>query len=187
MNRLCCSKWYILWIHTIKHSFHSIPHVILLHWKKHKGQFITQPMLYETLKRQYIPPRKMSSRSSRIYRLWMDIQHIIGPANLWPLSIRRLFWTRPLRHWQRILICTFAYVNGLNPEVLIEWVLLLRLLNNESVRHIQRKAHPKVLYSSRKRNKLHSVLLECFHQKVWVAGWQTPGISSTWGEVQTIK
>lgn len=138
MNRLCCSKWYILWIHTIKHSFHSIPHVILLHWKKHKGQFITQPMLYETLKRQYIPPRKMSSRSSRIYRLWMDIQHIVGPANLWPLSIRRLFWTRPLRHWQRILICTFAYVNGLNPEVLIEWVLLLRLLNNESgVRHIQ--------------------------------------------------
>lgn len=97
-----------------------------------------QPMLYETLKRQYIPPRKMSSRSSRIYRLWMDIQDIIGPANLWPLSIRRLFQTRPLRHWQRILICTFAYVNGLNPEVLIEWVLLLRLLNNESgVRHIQ--------------------------------------------------
>lgn len=130
MNRLCCLKWYILWIHTIKHSFHSIPHVILLHWKKHKGQFITQPMLYETPKRQYIPPRKMSSRSSRIYRLWM--------VNLWPLSIRRLFWTRPLRHWQRILICTFAYVNGLDPEVLIEWVLLLRLLNNESgVRHIQ--------------------------------------------------
>lgn len=82
------------------------------------------------------------------------IQEVIRPANLWPLSIRRLFWTRPLRHWQRILICTFAYINGINPEVLIEWVLLLSLLNNEpGVRHIQRFF---ILVEIRRNNTLYS-------------------------------
>lgn len=80
----------------------------------------------------------MTSRNAQIYQLWRDIQDIIGPAKLWPLSIRRLFWTRPLRHWDRILICSFAYVNGLNPEVLLEWISLLHLVENDSgIRHIK--------------------------------------------------
>lgn len=80
----------------------------------------------------------MESRNTKIYQLWVDIQDIIGPAHLWPVTIRRLFWTRPLGHWDIILICAFSYVNGLNPEVLIEWIQLLSLVKNDStIRHMQ--------------------------------------------------
>ena len=66
-------------------------------------------------------------RDRQIYRLWMTIQDIVGEASLWPVLIRRLFWTPNLIHWHRILICTFVYVNGLNPEIFFEWVNLLQL------------------------------------------------------------
>lgn len=81
----------------------------------------------------------MESRNTQIYKLWMDIQDIIGPAHLWPLTIRRLFWTQTLGHWDRILICAFSYVNGLNPEVLIEWIQLRSLVKNDlvAIRHMQ--------------------------------------------------
>ena len=32
-----------------------------------------------------------SNRNREIYQLWMTIQDIIGPANLWPRKIRRYF------------------------------------------------------------------------------------------------
>jgi hypothetical protein len=57
------------------------------------------------------------------------IQDIIGSASLWPTRIRRLFWTAGLRHFDRVLLCTFAWVNGLNPEVVYEWVELLGAWN----------------------------------------------------------
>lgn len=83
---------------------------------------------------------------------------------LWLLSIRRLFWTRPLRHWQRI-ICTFAYVKGLNPRVLIEKVLIVCLFNNESgMRHIQSSF---ILEEKKKESTF--LLLECVHHKIWKA------------------
>ena len=68
-----------------------------------------------------------SNRNREIYQLWMTIQDIIGPANLWPRKIRRYYWTPNLIHFERILICTFVYVNGLNPEIFFEWVALLNL------------------------------------------------------------
>ena len=57
---------------------------------------------------------------SREYNLWNDIQQIIGNAKLWPLHIRKLFWLKYPRHFDRLLICTFAWDNGLNPEVLVD-------------------------------------------------------------------
>lgn len=62
----------------------------------------------------------------------MAIQDIIGPAKEWPFLIRRLFWTRFLRHWQRILICAFVYVNGLDPLLFKEWVTLKGLARDAS-------------------------------------------------------
>lgn len=38
----------------------------------------------------------MNTRNRDIYKQWMDIQDIVGPAKLWPLFIRRLFWTQSL-------------------------------------------------------------------------------------------
>ena len=80
----------------------------------------------------------MATRNQRIHHLWMDIQDIVGPARLWPFQVRRSFWTRGLTHWQRILVCTFSFVNGLNPAVFLEWSGLLHLFRNqEGMRHVE--------------------------------------------------
>lgn len=70
--------------------------------------------------------------NAEIYNLWMTIQDILGPARLWPYMIRRLFWTQHLKHFQRILISSFVYVNGLNPDLFIEWDRLIDLGGDES-------------------------------------------------------
>ena len=102
---------------------------------------LAHPNTFQTLRKKKIKnPRKPSfahiysimsyacrKRDRQIYRLWMTIQDIIGQASLRPVLIRRLFWTPNLIHWHRILICTFVYVNGLNPEIFFEWVILLQL------------------------------------------------------------
>ena len=64
--------------------------------------------------------------------LWMTIQDIIGAAKLWPYRIRRLFWTQHIKHWDRILICVFVFVNGLNPEIFFEWATLKNLCRDRS-------------------------------------------------------
>ena len=61
------------------------------------------------------------SVNRRIYILWQDIPDILGNASGWPYYIRRLFWTKSPRHFDRILICTFCFMNGLNPHILYEW------------------------------------------------------------------
>ena len=60
------------------------------------------------------------------YRLWMDIQDIVGNAFLWLRRVRLWFWKRNLGHWDSVLVCAFCYVNGLNPAVLLEWLVLRR-------------------------------------------------------------
>ena len=76
------------------------------------------------------------STCRQIYEVWMTIQDIIGPAYLWPINIRRYFRTSNLNHYQRILVCTFVYVNGLNPEIFMEWVQLLNLARDPAaIRH----------------------------------------------------
>ena len=72
------------------------------------------------------------SRNTEIYRLWTSIQDIIGPAPQWPHLIRRLFWTKNLKHWDRILVCTFCFINEPNPLVLEEWAVLIGMCSNRS-------------------------------------------------------
>ena len=74
------------------------------------------------------------NRQRRIFILWTDITEIIGPARLWPYMIRRLFWTPNLNHFQRVLVCTFVCVNGLNPVIFEEWASLINLCRDESAR-----------------------------------------------------
>ena len=76
------------------------------------------------------------STNRQIYEILMSVQDIIGPAYLWPINIRRYFWTANLTHFQRILVCTFVYVNGLNPEIFMQWVELLHLARDPAaLRH----------------------------------------------------
>lgn len=63
-----------------------------------------------------------------VYFLWMSIQDIIGSARLWPVRIRKLFWKKNLKHFDRILIATFIWVNGLHPDVFMEWAILVGCL-----------------------------------------------------------
>ena len=75
------------------------------------------------------------SRSHNIYTQWTLIQDIIGPAHLWPSNIRYLFWKKNLVHFERIITCAFVWVNGLNPDTFIEWVVLMHL--TDDIDHIR--------------------------------------------------
>ena len=70
--------------------------------------------------------------------MWNTIQDVIGDAKHWPKKIRKLFWTRNLRNFDRFLICLFAYVNGLNPLLLIEWATMKGLCrDNSAISHMK--------------------------------------------------
>lgn len=75
--------------------------------------------------------------ASVTYRMWLEIQDVIGNASLWPRCIRRLFWKKNLRHFERVLVGTFIWVNGLNPDVFIEWAFRIGCLvpNSSGYRH----------------------------------------------------
>ena len=51
------------------------------------------------------------------------MQDIVKNASLWQRRVRILFWKRNLGHWDRVLVCSFCWVNGLNPTVLLEWLV----------------------------------------------------------------
>lgn len=57
--------------------------------------------------------------------LWDDICDIIGPSDLWPASMVKLFWSNNPKHLDRLKMAAFSIINGLNPVVLLEWVQLM--------------------------------------------------------------
>ena len=65
----------------------------------------------------------------------MEIQDIIGNKSHWPRKIRKLFWNNDIKHFERILMATFVFVNGLNPVVYEEWLTLIGV-NEVKKRHI---------------------------------------------------
>ena len=68
-------------------------------------------------------------------QLWREIQDIIGSASLWPRHIRRLFWSGHIDSFNRTSVATFVFVNGLNPEVFLEWASLLKLCRDRAARN----------------------------------------------------
>lgn len=54
------------------------------------------------------------SKHRQIYEKWMEIQEIVGVASKWPFRIRKLFWAQNVKHFDRLLVAAFVYVNGLN-------------------------------------------------------------------------
>ena len=78
----------------------------------------------------------MTSRNRQIYLQWTLTRYIIhiGPANVWPYKIHT-FWTTKLTHFDRIIVCAFVYVNGLNPVVFFEWSELSELGRDRPARN----------------------------------------------------
>jgi len=69
------------------------------------------------------------------YELCRDIQDIIGPATYWPRQIRRLFWSFPWSHWERVRLAAFVWINALNPEVFYDWAELKHFFSRGSAVH----------------------------------------------------
>ena len=66
--------------------------------------------------------------------LWADILDIIGPVKKWPPKIRDLFFKQSLSHYDRLKVCAFVHVNGLNPVMFFEWCDFLHLLSDTAAR-----------------------------------------------------
>ena len=75
----------------------------------------------------------------RLYELWCTILDIIGPRDKWPRNIPGLFWkVGTLKNQERFVLTTFCYINGLGPELLLEWCTIRRLLRDvAAVNHIK--------------------------------------------------
>lgn len=72
------------------------------------------------------------------FALWHDIQEIVGSASLWPQFVRKLFWTPNLRHFQRVLLATFVFVNGLEASLFLNWVAVKHLAGSrKAVEHLE--------------------------------------------------
>ena len=86
--------------------------------------------------------------------LWMLIQDVVGPAHLWPHFILRLYWSRNLTHWDRIMVATFALVNSLAPGTLMEWVQLRGMARDGSaIRHF----HALIRYDCILLHRIHII------------------------------
>ena len=60
----------------------------------------------------------------------------MGDASLWPINIRRIFWTKYSNNMQRVLLCIFCYVNGLSPDVILEWNNCFQIFrDNSAIQH----------------------------------------------------
>lgn len=72
------------------------------------------------------------SKNYHEYCLWMNIQDIIGAAKLWPAYIRTLFWSKNVKYFHRAVLAAFIYINGLNPDIFLEWVELRKICRDKS-------------------------------------------------------
>ena len=76
----------------------------------------------------------MSYPPDYAYILWDDICDIIGQEDEWPTKIRNLFWQPNCKHVDRFQLATYVVVNGLNPEVFMEWVDVMHLARDLSAK-----------------------------------------------------
>ena len=70
----------------------------------------------------------LNNRSKRIYEQWILINDLIGPCQQWLFRIRKLFWTKFIINFEKFLICTFKFINGLDPSNFLEWNQTMELL-----------------------------------------------------------
>ena len=105
------------------------------------------------------------SKNRMIFEKWTDIQEIIGPANKWPVLVRKLFWKGNIQHFDRLLVASFVYVNGLNPVIFLEWARLISLCRDETgYKHFEELFK---FFDYRK----YKLGIPCWKQQIRMAGW----------------
>ena len=62
---------------------------------------------------------------------WYDMVDIIGPVRNWPPKIRNLFFRKNITHSQLFQLSTFIFVNGVNPDMLLDLVDRMVLCSSE--------------------------------------------------------
>ena len=75
-----------------------------------------------------------AEKCQEILDLWDIILDIIGCQSEWPWNIRELFWGRNLKYFERQVISSFVYVNGLHPEIFLRWIDLNGLCRDKAAR-----------------------------------------------------
>lgn len=54
-----------------------------------------------------------------------EIEDIVGVSTSWPHFMKALFTSKHLSHWNRVVFSAFAFVNGLNPIIVQEYLIVL--------------------------------------------------------------
>ena len=62
------------------------------------------------------------------------MQDLIGEAKLWPKNIRKLFWKKNVKYFERFMLCLFVYINGLQQDIFIGWCELMGLLRDHAAK-----------------------------------------------------
>lgn len=117
----------------------------------------------------------MNACTNKKYLLWQDIQDLIGPARKWPRNIRRLFWTKNVKHFDRVLLAAFVYVNGLNPIVFLEWVDMSSMCRDKAARnHLAAILH---MFEKGYYYKLYAYNV-CMRSREWLDGTHVENIDN---------
>ena len=100
-------------------------------------------------------------KENKIYLQWLLIQDLIGPVNLWPKCTRRLFWIKHIKHWDRIMLTSFAYVNGLDIECLCQWGDMIGFFRNAAAKqHVMLAATDKLFTITMFQTQDMNILME---------------------------
>ena len=75
-------------------------------------------------------PKSKDKRRIRRRELWLALQEIIGNHKFWPVVVRMIIWRQHISHFDRIVLSSFVFVNGLPPNILIEFLLLVNFSRN---------------------------------------------------------
>ena len=73
----------------------------------------------------------LSVRDLRRFR-WLDLEDLVGDHKLWPKKVKRKIWKRSIGHFDRMIICSFAFVNGLLLDALLKFVKAVNPQRNPS-------------------------------------------------------
>jgi hypothetical protein len=67
-------------------------------------------------------------------KFWLLLQDLIGPSSLWPTQMCTYFWQNHVNHFDRLVIATFVYVNGLHPDIFMQWVDMSTMCRDNAAR-----------------------------------------------------
>ena len=105
---------------------------------------------YETEKvEKRIQRKERRIQRNKVADMWEHIKDILGPVNDWPFGMKERFWRAP-RYRDRISVLCFAWINGLDPELVIQWYGLNGWLDKKD-REVHMRSILKVLEEEPRR------------------------------------